>query len=161
MITFVRGDLFADPSLDALAHGCNCAGVMGAGIAVEFKRRFPAMFYKYKDLCKRDKFHVGDVFCWQSDMPLLEPTIFSLGTQTHWTTKASSPGLTKALCMMISMAENLSIKRVGLPRIGAGLGGLDWPTVRAKFEHLGQHTPVELVVFEHYEPGVVPESEGA
>lgn len=51
-IEFVRGDLLAS-SLPAVAHGCNCAGAMGKGIALDFKRRFPKMFTEYKALCKK------------------------------------------------------------------------------------------------------------
>ena len=59
---FVKGDLFAHKGLDALAHGCNCAGAMGKGIAVHFRERFPNMYGEYKQRCADGRFTLGAVF---------------------------------------------------------------------------------------------------
>jgi O-acetyl-ADP-ribose deacetylase (regulator of RNase III) len=147
--TFIEGDLFARSDIRAWAHGCNCAGAMGAGIAVEFKRRFPRMFTEYKLRCADGRFGLGDVFVWNEG----ELTIYNLGTQEHWRKKAQLPALSKAVGRMVSLAEKSGIDRVALPRIGAGLGGLDWPKVRAVLTDAGSASPVELVVFEQYVPG--------
>jgi O-acetyl-ADP-ribose deacetylase (regulator of RNase III) len=147
-ITFIEGDLFAAEGARAWAHGCNCAGAMGAGIAVEFKRRFPRMFEEYRLRCADGRFGLGDVFVWSEG----DLTVYNLGTQEHWRKKAQLPALARAVGRMVSLAENGGVERVALPRIGAGLGGLDWPKVRAVLEDAGNASRVELVVFERYVP---------
>ena len=146
--TFVRGDLFAAPGLDALAHGCNCAGAMGKGIAVEFRSRFPAMYDEYKARCASGRFQLGDVFAWREG-PL---TVFNLGTQKTWRTRADPTAVRTALTAMIQLAEAAHLRRIGLPRIAAGLGGLPWPDIRSLLATLGASTAIELVVFEDYQP---------
>jgi O-acetyl-ADP-ribose deacetylase (regulator of RNase III) len=145
---FTEGDLFTDEGTRAWGHGCNCAGAMGAGIAVEFKRRFPRMFEEYRERCADGRFGLGDVFVWsEGDM-----TVYNLGTQAHWRKKAQLPALSKAVARMVKLAEQGGVRRIALPRIGAGLGGLDWPKVRAVVEAAGDSTSVELIVFERYVP---------
>ncbi len=146
--TFVTGDLFAATGLDALAHGCNCAGAMGKGIAVEFRRRFPRMYVEYKARCAKGQFTLGDVFAWTEGAV----TVFNLGTQRNWRTKAELPAIKTALEAMVEHAHQRGIRRIGLPRIGAGLGGLPWSDVRALLAAVGERSSVELVVFEDYAP---------
>ena len=118
-MTFTRGDLFADPSLRAYAHGCNCAGSMGAGIAVEFKRRWPRMFDEYRLRCEDGRFGLGDVFVWSAD----DATIYNLGTQAHWRKKAQLSAVSKALATMVWRARETGVARRGQPRIAPGRRG--------------------------------------
>jgi O-acetyl-ADP-ribose deacetylase (regulator of RNase III) len=146
--TFTQGDLFGGDGFRAMAQGCNCAGAMGAGIAVEFKRRFPRMFDEYRKRCKAGLFALGDVMvCNEKDR-----IIFNLATQQHWKTGAELPAITKSVGHMVSLAERSGIDRIGIPRIGAGLGGLPWPKVRDVLKRAGDRSRVELVVFETYVP---------
>lgn len=121
------GDLFASQDLDALAHGCNCAGTMGRGIAVEFKRRWPEMYSEYRARCLDGRFTPGDLFVW--DEPGL--TVYNLGTQPHWRSPAELPAIDSAVRKMIDHAVANGIRTIGMPRIGAGLGRLSWPQVEA------------------------------
>jgi|SRR5882672_770761 len=146
---FTRGDIFASEDIRAYAHGCNCAGAMGAGIAIEFKRRWPRMYAEYAARCADGRFGLGDVFVWSEG----ERTIYSLGTQEHWRKKAQIPALTKALAKMLDLATHAGIERVGLPRIGAGLGGLDWTRVKKVITEAGAETKVTMVVFEQFVRG--------
>jgi O-acetyl-ADP-ribose deacetylase (regulator of RNase III) len=143
---FVKGDIFADEGIRAYAHGCNCAGAMGAGIAIEFKRRWPRMFDEYVVRCADKRFALGDVFVWSEG----EHTIYNLGTQAHWRKKAQLPALVKSLTKMLDLVSHAGIERVGLPRIGAGLGGLDWTRVKKVLVEIGVGTPVEMIVFEQF-----------
>lgn len=144
--TFLKGDLFNAQGLDAIAHGCNCAGVMGKGIAVEFKKRYPDMFAEYRRRCRKGQFTLGDVFMWENE----HEVVFNLATQRTWRTKAELDAIREALQEMICLAENTGLNRIGLPRIGAGLGGLPWEHVRDVIAEAGARTTVELVVFEEY-----------
>ena len=145
-VLFTKGDLFATDDVRAYGHGCNCAGAMGAGIAIEFKRRYPRMFDEYAARCADGRFGLGDVFMWTEG----NETVFNLGTQEHWRKKAQIPALAKSLRKMVELASHAGIERVALPRIGAGLGGLDWMRVKRVLEEVGAETKVTLVVFEQF-----------
>jgi O-acetyl-ADP-ribose deacetylase (regulator of RNase III) len=144
--TFTKGDIFQTEGLRAYAHGCNCAGAMDAGVAVAFKKRWPRMFEEYRARCEDRRFRLGDVFVWTEG----DETVFNLATQEHWKKKATLPALTRALRKMVELAVAARIDRVGLPRIGAGLGGLDWPRVKSVISKVGDETPVTLLVFEQF-----------
>ncbi|HZU96416.1 MAG TPA: macro domain-containing protein [Planctomycetota bacterium] len=147
-IEWTEGDLFAASDLPALAHGCNCAGSMGAGIAVEFRRRWPDMFEEYRALCESGRFQPGDVFLWEAP----DRTIFNLGTQKTWRTKATLVAIESSVAKMCELADSKRIARVGLPRIGAGLGGLEWDDVREVIGRVASTAKVKLVVFEKFVP---------
>jgi O-acetyl-ADP-ribose deacetylase (regulator of RNase III) len=120
---------------------------MGKGIAVEFRSRFPKMYIEYKRRCLDGRFKLGDVFAWTE----AGITIYNLGTQASWKTKAELGAIEMAVRAMVHLAEQAGITKVGLPRIGSGLGGLPWEGSRAMLSEIGGETNVELVVFEHYE----------
>jgi O-acetyl-ADP-ribose deacetylase (regulator of RNase III) len=145
-VLFTKGDLFSTDGVRAYGHGCNSAGAMGAGIAIEFKRRFPRMFDEYAARCADGRFGLGDVFMWSEG----DETVYNLGTQEHWRKKAQLPALAKSLRKMVELAENAGVERIGLPRIGAGLGGLDWMRVKRVLEEVGKETKVSLIVFEQF-----------
>lgn len=155
MVKFVTGDLFTYPGLDAIAHGCNCAGVMGAGIAKEFKRRYPENFKKYKQACKDGTFKVGGLLTFDAQ----DAYILNLGTQDEFINPAKLVDIKKALKYMINFVMHMNIARsavhrdpiktIGLPRIGAGLGGLDWQDVKQVILDLDTEG-LELIVFEEW-----------
>lgn len=150
MIRFVTGDMFAS-ELPALAHGCNCAGAMGAGIAIEFRTRWDTMYRVYQERCKKGRFRLGDVMLWTT------PTqyIFNLGTQSTWRDKADLRAITEAVERMTIVATELQIPHIVMPRIGAGLGGLDWGPVRDRLIQVIDHAPVVVDVVETFQKGVV------
>lgn len=147
---FVSGDLFEHPELPALAHGCNCAGAMGAGIAKEFRRRFPAMYEAYKTQCHDGTFRLGGVFRWQVPSGLM---VYNLGTQTSWKTPADIIAIETAVRSAVIHARLDGILQIGMPLIGTGLGGLPPDPVKAVLQLIGRQTDVDLVVFECYVPG--------
>lgn len=145
---FVSGDMLHDSSLDGISHGCNCAGAMGSGIALEFKQRFPDMFMEYRDRCKKGTFQLGDVFVWEGEKQI----VFNLGTQKTWGRCASLAAIETSVAKMLSIAEKRNLARVGAPRIGAGLGGLKWEDVKKLFEQIGKKSSVKFIVFEKFIP---------
>lgn len=142
-----EGDIFSVPRVKGYAHGCNCAGAMGKGIAVQFKYRYPEMYILYKEKCKRGEFNVGDCFVYQTG----NTTIFNLGTQETWRTKASIENIRQSLVNMMQEAEHLHVDSVAMPAIGAGLGGLDWEKVKNVIESVASDFPsITLYVVEKY-----------
>jgi len=151
MVKFVTGDLFTYPGLDAIAHGCNCAGVMGAGIAKEFKKRFPGNYEYYKAACTDGSFRPGIVLSYKA----FNKYILNLATQDEFINPATLDVVKECLWQMLDVV-NMSnacgysnIKTIGLPRIGAGLGGLDWDEVKQVILELDTEG-LELIVFEEW-----------
>lgn len=120
---------------------------MGKGIALQFKERYPEMYHEYKELCKKGLFSLGDVFTYNYD----NGVIFNLGTQATWKTKADINAIEKALLKMLSHSVENNIQRIALPKIVAGLGGLDWKDVKAIIDRLSkEYSTVDLFVIENY-----------
>ena len=152
-IRFVCGDLFANRfKAQALAHGCNCRGSMGAGIATGFRDRYPEMFAEYRRKCKAKprEFNPGNVFLWKAKD---KPSVFNLATQEGtWRTRATYEAIEAALKGMREQADREGIKSIAIPRIGAGYGGLSWKKVRAIIEKTFEDWPGMLYVYEEYAP---------
>jgi len=160
-IEFVTGDLFANAhAVRAFAHGCNCQGSMGAGIAVGFRERYPTMYEHYRTLCKATPraFNLGDVWLWMADG---QPWVFNLGTQEGiWRGRASYEAIETALGRMRELADAEDIPSIAIPRIGVGYGGLSWKKVRVIVERVFAGWTGKLIVYEEFVPSAsVPHSE--
>jgi O-acetyl-ADP-ribose deacetylase (regulator of RNase III) len=143
---FSKGDIFHTDGLRAYAHGCDCAGDMSAGIGVAFKKKWPRMFEEYRARCQDGRFRLGDVFEWTEKGEV----VYSLALQAEPTKKAKVSALTKSLKTMSELAQKAGIDRVGVPRLGAGQAGLDWPRVKKILSEAGKETSVTFVVFEQF-----------
>lgn len=144
-----KGNLF-DPDVewDALAQGVNCQGKMGAGIAVEFKNRWPAMYTEYKALCDNYKGYLpGTLHIWvpnnepqilvSEEIPapaIPDPVIYNLFSQWMYGPDGNYQMLASATVMMRQDAEHRRLAIVGLPWIGCGIAGLERHNVRDIFE---------------------------
>jgi O-acetyl-ADP-ribose deacetylase (regulator of RNase III) len=152
-IEYVSGDLFANRfGARALAHGCNCQGSMGAGIATGFRDRYPAMYAEYHRRCKAEPrtFNLGDCWLWKSQDG---PWVFNLGTQEKvWRARASYEAIETALGCMRELADCECLATIAVPRIGTGYGGLSWKKVRALVEKVFGGWVGTLYVYENYEP---------
>lgn len=148
-VVFERGDIFATDGIASFAHGCNCAGAMGKGVAVLFRERWPAMYDEYRRSCLIGEFQLGDVFVWEEQ----GDTIFNLGTQPSWRSKAQLDAVEGSLTLMIREAEARHVEAIAMPRVGAGLGVLDWPAVRRVIEALGEQAHIQLRVCDEYVAG--------
>jgi O-acetyl-ADP-ribose deacetylase (regulator of RNase III) len=148
-VQYVSGDLFENLyGAEALAHGCNCLGVMGKGIAVGFRERFPKMFLEYRKMCLAlpRLFNPGDCFLWLEQG---KPAVFNLATQEDLS-GATYLALERALSEMRRMADEAGIKSVAVPRVGAGYGRLDWNKVKEILERIFGDWFGILYVYEHH-----------
>lgn len=148
MIIYVNeGDIFNIEGVSNFAHGCNCAGAMGKGIALQFRKKYPKMYDEYKKLCKEKLFSLGDVFIYKHN----NETIFNLGTQATWRTQADINALETALEKLLSYSSSNNINKISLPKIGAGLGGLDWNDVKNTIENVSRkYLQIDLIIVENY-----------
>jgi O-acetyl-ADP-ribose deacetylase (regulator of RNase III) len=152
-IEFVSGDLFGNEhGVQAFAHGCNCQGSMGAGIARGFRERYPEMYEEYRRRCKAEprQFNLGDAWLWKAEG---QPWVFNLGTQEgYWHARASYEAIEEALRAMRVQADRERVRSIAVPRIGAGYGGLSWRKVREVIEKVLGDWPGTLYVYEEYAP---------
>lgn len=153
-VEYLSGDLFLNRvGAEAFAHGCNCQGSMGAGIATGFKSRYPEMFAAYRARCKADprQFNPGDCFFWPSTD---SPSVFNLATQEdYYRSRATYDVVRAALTAMRQEADSAGITRIAMPRIGAGYGGLSWKKVRAIIDDVFAGWPGTLYIYETYVEG--------
>src|SRR3954468_1308569 len=158
-IKFVSGDLFDNVhGARALAHGCNCQGSMGAGVAKTFRADYPEMYEEYRRRCKAEprEFNLGDCWLWKDEA---RPWVFNLGTQEgYWRARASYEAIETALRAMRRQADDEGIARIAIPRIGVGYGGLSWKKVKAIVEEVFADWAGTLVVYEEFVPGAAHEA---
>jgi O-acetyl-ADP-ribose deacetylase (regulator of RNase III) len=136
------GDLF-ESGLPALAHGCNSRGAMGAGIALQFRERFPDMYREYRRLCEQGVLTLGSYYLW--DMPTPGPAVFNLITQVDPGPCASLPALEVSLGMALDACGGHPL---GVPLIGGGIGGLARDDVVEVMTRLAEARPSDLHLFE-------------
>ncbi|WP_289059307.1 macro domain-containing protein [uncultured Bacteroides sp.] len=148
MIKYIKnGNIFTIDGTNSYAHGCNCAGAMGKSIALQFRSKYPDMYKQYKKLCIDGQFILGDVFEYRSG----NERIYNLGTQKTWRTHADLVAIKKAIGKMLILASQSNVKSIALPKIGAGLGGLNWDDVKSAIEEVAASFPdIELVIVENY-----------
>ncbi len=147
-VEYIEGDLFDLDEVDAWGHGVNCVGVMGAGIALGFKHRFPDMYRQYVMECALGRLELGDVFPWAGDK--VYPHVFNIASQRLPGANASLQGLQHGLTQAMVYTQRLATDNdpmMAVPRIGAGIGGLQWEDVKEVYESVSKHVPdVQLVV---------------
>lgn len=139
------GDLFAQRDADALGHGVNCCGLMGAGIARAFRARWPQMFAAYQQRCRGgpNRLTPGTMMeYWLPDGRL----IYNLATQDRPGPFARYDWLERSVGAMMLHAERHHLRKVAIPKIGSGIGGLQWPLVAEKLHAVADPSPVTLVV---------------
>ncbi len=141
-VDYRTGDLF-EQSLPALAHGVNCAAVMGAGIAHEFRRRWPAMFDIYRERCRAGMVRLGGVLPWRAPDGLM---IYNMATQRRPAPPASLDAIRSSLTATLTDAWQRGVPTLGLPRVGTGHGGLAWADVAKVIEEAAAFSPVRVVV---------------
>jgi len=154
MIKYIsRGDIFRIPGVTSYAHGCNCAGAMGKGIALQFKRKFHKMFNQYHALCVSGNFKPGDIFPYKYSSGSF---VYNLATQKHYAIRgqlAKLEHIRKSVDKMLMHASAHRVTDIAMPRIGAGLGGLDWSDVQDVLEDVASDYPeVTLHIVEEYAP---------
>lgn len=156
MITYKTGDIFTEEA-QAIVNTVNCVGVMGRGIALQFKKRFPENFKAYETACKLKEVVPGKIFVYQTGLLIAPQYIINFPTKRHWRGASRIEDIEAGLDDLAEVITRLNIKSIAIPPLGAGLGGLDWNDVRTRIENsLSKLSDVEVIVFE---PRGAPEAE--
>ncbi len=128
MLEIATGNLLTSDA-DALVNSVNTVGVMGKGLALQFKRAFPANFKDYAAACKAEEVVVGQIFAHRTGM--LQPRfILNVPTKRHWRQPSRLDDVRAGVRALFDTVRTLEISSVAIPPLGCGAGGLDWAQVR-------------------------------
>ena len=125
MIEYKTGNILKDSS-EALTNPVNCCGVMGRGLAKQFKQAFPENYAAYNAACARHEVLVGNIFVYKE---VLGPYILNFPTKRHWRGSSKLLYITSGLVALVREIQSRNIQSVAIPALGCGLGGLRWPEV--------------------------------
>lgn len=148
MIEITQGDILK-ANAEALVNTVNCAGVMGRGIALQFRKAFPGNFKAYKAFCDREELKPGKVFIY--DLNRLENPryVINFPTKRHWKGKSRLEYIESGLVSLVEEVRKKHIRSVAVPPLGCGLGGLQWGEVRSRIEEaFGDLLEVRVLLFE-------------
>lgn len=129
MIEYSTGSIF-DSHCEALVNPVNCVGVSGAGLALEFKKRFPRAHLKYAEYCRAGNLDPGEAF---TDYDYGHQLIF-LATKKHWRDGSNLEWIRDGAVTLRELIGTLRLQSIAVPALGCGYGGLDWADVKAVIE---------------------------
>ncbi len=144
MITYTKGDIF-EQDVKAIVNAVNCVGIMGKGIALQFKNRYPENFELYETACKQNKVIPGKMFICEIDSQY----IINFPTKRHWRDSSKLEDIIIGLDDLVRAIKALKIQSIAIPPIGCGLGGLEWSIVKTHIQQkLSNLTDVQIIVLE-------------
>ncbi len=150
MIRYTKGDIF-DSETEAIINTVNTVGVMGKGIALQFKQRFPYNFEVYKKACDNNDIGIGKLLVTESDS-LFTKYIINFPTKKHWKNPSQYHYIEEGLEDLIKQLKEKKIKSVAIPPLGAGNGRLKWENVKMIIEkYLAHIDDIEFVIYEPQE----------
>ena len=149
MIRFSNGDMF-ESGADALVNTVNLVGVMGKGVALQFKERFKYNFQQYKHACENCKIGIGNSLVVKEKWKDKDVLIVNLPTKKHWRNKSEYSYIDMGLTNLVDIIEKYKISSIAIPPLGAGNGGLDWTVVKSMIIEKLKNVDSEIIV---YEPG--------
>jgi len=152
MLLYRRTSLM-ESSAQTLVNTVNCVGVMGKGVAREFKFREPRMFLAYKKLCDDKKLAPGKLWLWRGE----KNWTLNFPTKVHWRYPSKLEWIEAGLEKFRSGYERLGIREVSFPRLGCGNGGLDWQDVRPLMERYLASLPIEIYIHDFTKDIGLPE----
>lgn len=148
MIEYKTGDLLAE-NAEAIVNTVNCVGVMGRGIALQFKKSYPENFKAYAAACKQEKVKPGKMFVYDMGGLTNPRYIINFPTKRHWRGKSRMEDIDAGLEDLLHVIQENNIQSIAVPPLGSGLGGLQWSDVRSRIEQTFADMPdVRVIVFE-------------
>jgi len=147
MIRYKIGNILQEKA-EAIVNTVNCVGVMGRGIALQFKKAFPDNFKAYAAACKKQEVQPGKILVYETG--LNNPRfIMNFPTKRHWKEKSRMDDIELGLKDLMKEICNRNIQSIAIPPLGSGLGGLNWSDVRARIQALFEkYEDLEVIVFE-------------
>jgi O-acetyl-ADP-ribose deacetylase (regulator of RNase III) len=148
MIELIQGDLL-EAKVEALVNAVNTVGVMGAGLALQFRQRYPEMFRAYSSACESGEVTPGKMHVFKRENQDSWPRwIINFPTKRHWREPSRLADVVAGLTDLIGQVQRLNIRSIAIPPLGCGLGGLDWGEVRPRIEQAFDRLPdIQVLLF--------------
>lgn len=146
MLKALIGDMFASDA-QTLMNTVNCVGVMGKGVALEFKKRFPAMFDDYLRRCAREEVRLGETYLYRDASGKF---IVNFPTKNHWRSPAKLKDIENGLDHFVAHAIEWGITNMAMPPLGCGNGGLEWSEVGPLIYRKLHALPIDILVYAPY-----------
>ena len=156
MIEYKHGDILKEEA-EALVNTVNCVGVMGRGIALQFKDAFPENFKAYAAACRKEEVQPGRMFVFEIERLTNPRYIINFPTKRHWRGKSRMVDIEAGLKALVETIRQYNIRSIAIPPLGSGLGGLDWSEVKPRIE--AALKPLTDVQVSLYEPQGAPAAE--
>ena len=153
MIELCRGDVL-NADVEALVNTVNCVGIMGRGMALQFRKAFPENYAVYKAACDKKQVRPGKMLVFELSRTENPRFIVNFPTKRHWRSDSKMEDIESGLRALVTEIKNRAIKSIAIPPLGCGLGGLDWEEVRPLIERaFDELSEVRTLL---YEPAAAP-----
>jgi O-acetyl-ADP-ribose deacetylase (regulator of RNase III) len=147
MIEMAKGDLLQAP-VEALVNAVNVVGVMGKGIALQFKTTYPDMFQSYKEACQSGNLNIGKLHIYEIEGNDHPGFIINFPTKRHWRNSSKIEYVDMGLVALVAEVKSRSIHSIAIPALGCGLGGLAWDDVYLRIVRSFDELPdVKVLLF--------------
>jgi O-acetyl-ADP-ribose deacetylase (regulator of RNase III) len=147
MIRIIEGNMMQSEA-EALVNTVNTVGVMGKGIALQFKQAFPSNHKQYAAACKSQALQVGQLLAiWDQNLELGRKLIINFPTKIHWRNPSKYEYIENGLVALRALLISENIKSIAIPPLGCGLGGLDWHKVKPMIETALQDLDTEIMIY--------------
>ncbi len=152
MIQYIEGNIFDSPA-QVIVNTVNTVGVMGKGIALSFKQRYPRMFERYRTVCEKHQLTIGKL------MLVYEPDhwILLFPTKENWRNPSKYEYIEKGLMKFVDTYSDKNIHSIAFPRLGCGNGALPWDEVKKLMEKYLKDLPIDVYVYLGTNPDDQPE----
>ncbi|MCB9024754.1 MAG: macro domain-containing protein [Bdellovibrionaceae bacterium] len=151
MITYLTGNIF-ESKAQVITNAVNCKGVMGKGLAAQFKTKFPEMYDDYKAKCDKKNLRIGEPYLWLGD----ETEILNFPTKDDWKQPSKLEYIDSGLKYLANHYQEIGISTIAMPALGCGLGGLEWSEVSSLIEkYFGDLPDIEVFVYLPKETGAL------
>jgi O-acetyl-ADP-ribose deacetylase (regulator of RNase III) len=152
MIEYIEGNIFDSPA-QVIVNTVNTVGVMGKGLALSFKQRYPDMFERYKAVCEKHQLSIGKL------MLVYEPDHWLLlfPTKENWRNPSKLEYIEKGLMKFVQTYAEKNITSIAFPRLGCGNGELNWDDVKPLMERYLKKLPIDIYIYLGTNPDVIPE----
>lgn len=147
MIKYKTGDLLG-ANVEALVNAVNCVGVIGKGIALQFKLEYPDNFRAYAQVCKLNQLQPGILFTHPTGLHVNPRFIINFPTKQHWREPSCLGYIKIGLDSLVLEVDRLKIRSIAIPKLGCGNGGLAWDEVKPLIEvSFADHKDVSVEVY--------------
>lgn len=157
MFELLRGNLL-EADVEAVVNTVNTEGIMGKGIALQFRKAYPDNYEAYRRACEAGEVQPGRMFIFDRHTLTNPRYIINFPTKRHWRSKSRMEDIESGLVALVADVRRLGIRAIAVPPLGCGLGGLPWPEVQRRMREAFEQLPeVRWLV---YEPVGAPDAEG-